>query len=281
MPAAVTIAQAIDESAWGQSSLASEDYNLFGIKGTGPAGSVALPTQEVYDGQTVNITADFRVYHDVAQSIDDHGKLLAESGSYSAAMASKQSPNSFANALTGVYATDPGYGSQLIDLMRKYNLYRYDASAASSSSTATASGAAGSSPASASAAASPKSQPHGATQSHPASRAKSTSRPTAKATAPSLAAPAGSSSARASAPPAATAPAGTSTAPTPATSAAGSSAGSPGAPTAPDAGSPAATAPVPVASGSTSGVVNCTPSGDGFGVAVMLVCGVPATPLSS
>ena len=230
VPAAVTIAQAIDESGWGQSSLASKDYNLFGIKGTGPAGSVALPTQEVYDGQTVNITADFRVYHDVAESIDDHGKLLAESGSYSAAMASKQSPNSFANALTGVYATDPGYGSQLIDLMRKYNLYRYDASAGSSSSTPAASGAAGSSPASASAAASPKSQPHGATQSHPASRAKATTRPTAKATSPSLAAPSGSSSARASAPPATTAPAAASTAPTPAASAAGSSAGSSGAP---------------------------------------------------
>jgi Mannosyl-glycoprotein endo-beta-N-acetylglucosaminidase len=253
VPAAVTIAQAIDESGWGQSALASEDYNLFGIKGTGPAGSVALPTQEVYDGQTVNITADFRVYHDVAESIDDHGKLLAESGSYSAAMASKQSPNSFANALTGVYATDPGYGSQLIDLMRKYNLYRYDASAASSSSMPAASGAAGSSPASASAAASPKSRPHGATQSHPASRAKATTRPAAKATSPSLAAPAGSSSARASVPPATTAPAAASTAPTPATPASGSSPGSSGAPTAPDAGSPAATAPLPVAPANTSG----------------------------
>ena len=258
VPAAVTIAQAIDESGWGQSALASEDHNLFGIKGTGPAGSVALPTQEVYDGQTVNITADFRVYHDVAESIDDHGKLLAESGSYSAAMASKQSPNSFANALTGVYATDPGYGSQLIDLMRKFNLYRYDASAASSSSTPAASGAAGSSPASASAAASPKSQPHGATQSHPASRAKTTTRPTAKATSPSLAAPSGSSSARVSAPPATTAPAAASAAPTPTTSASGSSAGSSGAPTAPDAGSPAATAPLPVASANASGASHGT-----------------------
>ena len=89
----------------------------------------------MYDGQTVNITADLRVYHDVAESIDDHGKLLAQSGSYSAAMASKQSPNSFANALTGVYATDPSYGSSLINLMRQYNLYRYDASATASTST--------------------------------------------------------------------------------------------------------------------------------------------------
>jgi lysozyme len=265
VPAAVTIAQAIDESGWGQSALASEDHNLFGIKGTGPAGSVALPTQEVYDGQTVNITAEFRAYHDVAESIDDHGKLLAESGSYSAAMASKQSPNSFANALTGVYATDPGYGTSLINLMRQYNLYRYDASATSGTSTPAASGAAGSSSASAPAA-SPKSQRHGATQSHPASRAKPTTRPTAKATSPSLAAPSGSSSpsARTSTPPATPAPAAATTAPTPATSASGPAAGSSGASTAPGAGSPAATVPLPVASANTSGTSG---TGNGTGTA--------------
>jgi hypothetical protein len=36
-----------------------------------------------------------------------------------------------------------------------------------------------------------------------------------------------------------------------------------------------------VASGSTSGVVKTTPSGVGLGVAVIAVCGDPATPLSS
>ena len=36
IPAAVTIAQAIDESGWGRSVLATADHNLFGIKGAGP-----------------------------------------------------------------------------------------------------------------------------------------------------------------------------------------------------------------------------------------------------
>ena len=45
IPAAVTIAQAIDESGWGQSALAIRDNNLFGIKGAGPAGSDVLPTR--------------------------------------------------------------------------------------------------------------------------------------------------------------------------------------------------------------------------------------------
>ena len=127
VPAAVTIAQAIDESGWGQSELASRDHNLFGIKGTGSAGSDMQPTEEYENGKWVSVFAPFRVYHDFAESINDHGELLATSGYYTRAMASRDDPDSFANALTGVYATNPGYGQDLIGLMRQYDLYRYDA----------------------------------------------------------------------------------------------------------------------------------------------------------
>jgi flagellum-specific peptidoglycan hydrolase FlgJ len=127
VPAAVTIAQAIDESGWGQSELAAQDHNLFGIKGTGPAGSVPMPTQEYVNGQPVSTSASFRVYHDAAESIDDHGRLLARSGYYQQAMAEHHHPDKFAAALTGVYATDPNYGANLISLMRRYDLYRYSA----------------------------------------------------------------------------------------------------------------------------------------------------------
>ena len=61
VPAAVTIAQAIEESAWGRSSLAAQYHNLFGIKGTGPAGSVSLPTSEYQGGHWVTVDAQFRV----------------------------------------------------------------------------------------------------------------------------------------------------------------------------------------------------------------------------
>jgi flagellum-specific peptidoglycan hydrolase FlgJ len=126
IPAAVTIAQAIDESGWGQSELATADHNLFGIKGTGPAGTVVRPTEEYLDGSWVATTASFRVYHSVAESIADHSRLLATGESYQQAMANRQAPDAFANDLTGVYATDPNYGSSLIAIMRLYNLYRYD-----------------------------------------------------------------------------------------------------------------------------------------------------------
>jgi flagellum-specific peptidoglycan hydrolase FlgJ len=138
VPAAVTIAQAIEESAWGQSGLAAQYHNLFGIKGTGPAGSVSLPTSEYQGGQWVTIDAQFRVYHNDAESIADHAELLATSGYYTRAMADRAVPDAFANDLTGVYATDPDYGANLIALMKLYHLYQFDTAGGPSTAPAPA-----------------------------------------------------------------------------------------------------------------------------------------------
>jgi flagellum-specific peptidoglycan hydrolase FlgJ len=133
VPASVTIAQAIEESAWGRSSLATRYHNLFGVKGAGPAGSVTLPTREWENGGWVTIDAQFAVYHNDAQSIADHAELLATNGYYTRAMADRAHPDAFANDLTGVYATDPDYGANLIALMKLYNLYQYDTAPAAAS----------------------------------------------------------------------------------------------------------------------------------------------------
>jgi flagellum-specific peptidoglycan hydrolase FlgJ len=140
VPASVTIAQAIDESDWGRSLLAAKDNNLFGIKGTGSAGSVTYQTSEYEGGRWVTIDASFRAYHNFAESIEDHAALLATSGYYTRAMANRDSADAFANALTGVYATDPHYGAILIALMRTYDLYRYDTPAAAPAAAQHASG---------------------------------------------------------------------------------------------------------------------------------------------
>jgi lysozyme len=204
VPASVTIAQAIDESAWGQSTLAAQDHNLFGIKGAGPAGSVSFPTQEFQNGQWVTISAQFRAYHDVTQSIEDHGKLLATSGYYTAAMAARNAPDQFAQALTGVYATNPSYGSNLISLMQRYNLYRFDAGSqsavpsgtttprgsASAPPTASGSGARAGTSAPSPKASTPTTTPATRVSAAPGTRASSpAAKPAANATAPSLTTP--------------------------------------------------------------------------------------------
>src|SRR5581483_12431103 len=109
-----------------QQPAGQQGSNLFGMKGTGPAGSDSMPTQEYENGQWITTTAPFRVYHNFAESIADHGRLLADSGYYQQAMAMRRAPNAFASALTGVYATDPQYGAKLINLMQHYDLYQYD-----------------------------------------------------------------------------------------------------------------------------------------------------------
>src|SRR3954452_15287900 len=65
VPAAVTIAQAILESDWGDSVLARATNNYFGIKASGaaPSNSVYwLPSWEVIDGENVVSVEPFRSY---------------------------------------------------------------------------------------------------------------------------------------------------------------------------------------------------------------------------
>lgn len=130
VPAAVTIAQAILESDWGKSLLATEASNFFGIKalnGPGPAGVVNMDTWEVMNGSDTVVNAAFKAYHNVFESVDDHGNFLRDNPRYSTAFQADRDPREFARRInTAGYATDPAYSTKLIGLMDKYNLYRYD-----------------------------------------------------------------------------------------------------------------------------------------------------------
>lgn len=122
VPAAVIMAQAALETGWGKSTMGG--YNLFGHKGVGPAGSVIKRTWEVVNGQTVDINAKFRKYHNFHEAVAEHGKWF-HNGYYSKAVnnyARYHDPERFARDITGIYATDPAYGSKLISLMRQYKL---------------------------------------------------------------------------------------------------------------------------------------------------------------
>jgi flagellum-specific peptidoglycan hydrolase FlgJ len=122
VPAAITLAQAALETGWGKHIIPG--FNIFGIKGTGPAGTVSKGTWEVYNGKTVTITANFAKYHDFYEAVKLHGKLF-HNGYYDKAMeqyAKDKDPFAFARNITGTYATDPEYGDKLSSIMRDYNL---------------------------------------------------------------------------------------------------------------------------------------------------------------
>jgi LysM repeat protein len=130
VPASVTIAQAILESYWGSSRLATDANNYFGIKAQpqgGTAGSVSFNVWEVIAGRNVVENQAFRAYNTVADSFVDHGLFFLQNPRYAGAMAVKDDARKFATAINRAgYATDPAYSIKLIGLMDRYNLYRYD-----------------------------------------------------------------------------------------------------------------------------------------------------------
>lgn len=130
VPASVTLAQAILESYWGSSRLASEANNYFGIKAQtrqGTAGVVWFDAWEVIGGRNVMRREPFRAYTSPADSFVDHGRFFLENPRYSAAMAARGDARQFAREINRAgYATDPAYAAKLIQLMDRYDLYRFD-----------------------------------------------------------------------------------------------------------------------------------------------------------
>ncbi|WP_342422801.1 glucosaminidase domain-containing protein [Paenibacillus sp. FSL E2-0178] len=128
--ASLTIAQAALESGWGNSSLTLKANNLFGIKGSGPAGCLSIRTTEYRNGQAVQVSALFRAYNNWGESVADHSALIAQGVSWNRDLYSKVIGADGRTAAREIaaagYATDPNYASKLIQIMDAYNLYQYD-----------------------------------------------------------------------------------------------------------------------------------------------------------
>ena len=130
VPSSVTIAQAILESDWGRSQLAKQAQNYFGIKATsgpGPAGVIRMSTWEVIGGANVTVSDGFKAYHNLWESVMDHGRFLADNKRYAAAFKFLDNPAEFARQIhLAGYATDPAYSTKLANLINRFNLSQYD-----------------------------------------------------------------------------------------------------------------------------------------------------------
>ena len=122
IPASITLAQGILESGNGESRLATEGNNHFGIK-----------CHSNWSGKTIIEDDDekgecFRKYDKVADSYRDHSLFLTERGRYSFLFEYKKSDyKKWAKGLKKAgYATNPNYPTLLIDLIERYELYTYD-----------------------------------------------------------------------------------------------------------------------------------------------------------
>tara|TARA_B110000444_G_scaffold173219_1_gene162054 strand:- start:268 stop:1143 length:876 start_codon:yes stop_codon:yes gene_type:complete len=122
IPASITLAQGILESGNGESRLAVDGKNHFGIK-----------CHSNWNGKTIIEDDDekgecFRKYSKASESYRDHSLFLTERGRYSFLFEyNKTDYKKWAKGLRKAgYATNPKYSTLLIDLIEKYDLSRFD-----------------------------------------------------------------------------------------------------------------------------------------------------------
>lgn len=122
------IAQAILESGWGGSTLASKYNNFFGLKcgGSWKGKSVNMATKEEYTvGTLTDIRANFRVY----DSIEDGVKGYFEFINYSrySNLKGVEEPEEYCRRIKADgYATSSTYVTNLMRVIRDNNLTRFD-----------------------------------------------------------------------------------------------------------------------------------------------------------
>lgn len=127
----VSIAQAILESDWGESELAADYNNLYGRKTADLSRAVLMETSEFANGEWIIIHDHFKVYQNVTESIEDHALLMVNGTDWNPELyhpvleAATYEEASHALQQAG-YATDPTYPQKLIDLIERYELYKYD-----------------------------------------------------------------------------------------------------------------------------------------------------------
>lgn len=127
----ITIAQACLESDYGQSDLAKKYNNLFGVKGTNPNTSAVLTTKEYVKGKWINVKARFQIYDSYEASIRAHARLFQNGTTwnhkqYKHVLAAKNYKEQAKALVQDNYATDPNYAKKLTNLIKQYNLDKYD-----------------------------------------------------------------------------------------------------------------------------------------------------------
>ncbi len=121
IPASITLAQGILESGNGNSRLAKEANNHFGIKcSTEWKGETILQDDDNKDDC-------FRVYKSPEESFKDHTEFLKRKRYAPLFELDKNDYRGWANGLkTAGYATNPRYAELLISLVERYDLSRFD-----------------------------------------------------------------------------------------------------------------------------------------------------------
>ena len=121
IPASITLAQGLFESAAGRSNLTRSGNNHFGIKCHGWTGK-----RTYHDDDAAGEC--FRAYDNARQSYEDHSRFLATQSRYARLFSLKRTDyRGWARGLKQCgYATNPQYASKLTQIIELYGLNKYD-----------------------------------------------------------------------------------------------------------------------------------------------------------
>lgn len=125
--ASLTGAQGFIESNKGNSGLTVKANNLFGIKGTYNGQSVTMLTTEFYNGVAVKVNAAFRKYPSWQESVNDHSSLFNRLARYKNLRGLTDYVKACNYVQADGYATSPTYSTTLLNVINKYELYKWDA----------------------------------------------------------------------------------------------------------------------------------------------------------
>ena len=129
IPASIKLAQGLLESNNGNSELAINAKNHFGIKCKSYwTGASYYHKDDDRDVRGRIVDSCFRAYNNVVDSYADHSNFLRYSGNYNTLFEyAKTDYYSWARGLKYCgYATDPAYAEKLIKKIEEYNLAQYD-----------------------------------------------------------------------------------------------------------------------------------------------------------
>ena len=122
IPASITLAQGLFESAAGRSDLVRQGNNHFGIK----CHTSWMGPKQYHDDDARGEC--FRVYSDAKESYEDHSQFLARQSRY--AILFNLSTSDYKGWARGLkqcgYATNPQYANKLIQIIELYKLHEYD-----------------------------------------------------------------------------------------------------------------------------------------------------------
>jgi flagellum-specific peptidoglycan hydrolase FlgJ len=130
VPASIVLGVAMHESGCGNSTLAQNLNNQFGVKGGGGA---------VFYKHNKKVHSKYKRYDSVYDSFQDFARIMTERSEFSG-LADKFTHFDYTGWAHGIqkhgYASSHKWSAQVLDLIKKYQLYNFDENPAAKENTA-------------------------------------------------------------------------------------------------------------------------------------------------